>query len=336
MERFPEGDVTISSRPLAAQRLGHARHRPRARQSDEAMWRDGCITAPSAAVSCDLAREDDRELVEDDADSALFGSDWTHFFKPCDWKRFAASPLASQNLLEESLDFLEESAAAEVKRRKERKYTSPVPEPMKADKARTGTLSKHSCEGITASALSRGLTMPILPQQSLGNGRRASPNISWDPSTQIQPGASVMHAGPPWNSRIQVQQPPVQPMLMRPFNDSLSNQSGQTLLIPRAGATLAPKSAAAQSQDRQPPMRALHESQAISIFLEKRSGNKDHNLSGRLAHRYGVTSKTVRDIWRMRTWRRSTEPFWTLSDRQEFLRHQTAHVPNSKCSFAGS
>ena len=358
---------------------------------DAAMLRDGCTTAPSAAVSYGPGREEDRELVEDDPDSALFGPDWKQFFKRLDWKRFAASPLASQNLLEESLDFLEESAAAEVKRRNERNYTSPVPEPIKADKARTGIL-KYSCEGTTPSALSRGSTMPILPQQrfgnsmgaspniswnpstlgasvfyasscegntpaalsrgstmpilpqqSFGNGMGASPNILWNPSTQMQLGASVMHAsveavalGPPeWNSRIHVQQPPVQPMLM-PFNISLLNQAGQTLLMPPAGAALAPNSAPAESQDSQPPVRSLDESQAISIFLEKRSGNKDHTLSGRLAHRYGVTSKTVRDIWRMRTWKRSTEPYWTLSDRQEFLRRQTAHVPNSNGSSAGT
>ena len=55
----------------------------------------------------------------------------------------------------------------------------------------------------------------------------------------------------------------------------------------------------------------LDEAAVVQIFLAKHSnpGVRDLNLSGRLAREYGVTSKAVRDIWNMRTWKSVTEPY---------------------------
>jgi hypothetical protein len=34
------------------------------------------------------------------------------------------------------------------------------------------------------------------------------------------------------------------------------------------------------------------------------------------AHFFGITRKAVRNIWKMRTWRKTTEPFWDAEERQ--------------------
>lgn len=54
----------------------------------------------------------------------------------------------------------------------------------------------------------------------------------------------------------------------------------------------------------------LDRKSVVQIFLAKHMGERDVHLSGKLAHKYGVTAKTVRDIWAMRTWTQVTEPFW--------------------------
>jgi hypothetical protein len=48
----------------------------------------------------------------------------------------------------------------------------------------------------------------------------------------------------------------------------------------------------------------------IQIFLARRDKLQRRGLAGRLARQYGVTSKAVRDIWTLRTWKRTTQPFW--------------------------
>jgi hypothetical protein len=70
-----------------------------------------------------------------------------------------------------------------------------------------------------------------------------------------------------------------------------------------------------------PPMHRsrsyLTEASAITIFLAKRSEKGQRSsLGSRLADDFGITSKAVRDIWKMRTWRKTTEPFWNAEERQ--------------------
>ena len=61
----------------------------------------------------------------------------------------------------------------------------------------------------------------------------------------------------------------------------------------------------------------LTEASAITIFLAKRSEKGQRSsLGSRLADDFGITSKAVRDIWKMRTWRKTTEPFWNAEERQ--------------------
>ena len=60
----------------------------------------------------------------------------------------------------------------------------------------------------------------------------------------------------------------------------------------------------------------LDRASAVRIFLAKHAsaealGSKS-DLSGRLALEYCVTPKAVRDIWNGRTWRKATQPFWSV------------------------
>jgi hypothetical protein len=65
--------------------------------------------------------------------------------------------------------------------------------------------------------------------------------------------------------------------------------------------------------------REITESDAIDIFQAKiqRSGVD----SARLALRYGITAKAVRDIWVMRTWITTTMSYWTKEDTLQYLRY---------------
>jgi hypothetical protein len=61
---------------------------------------------------------------------------------------------------------------------------------------------------------------------------------------------------------------------------------------------------------------SLKEHQAIEIF-ELKLKNNGHKLSGTtVARSYGVTEKTVRDIWTRRTWRQET---WHLDTSQSLV-----------------
>ena len=56
----------------------------------------------------------------------------------------------------------------------------------------------------------------------------------------------------------------------------------------------------------------LDETSVIQIFLAGHLGKRYRGLSGKLAQKYGVTSKTVRDIWTRRTWGSVTLPYVAL------------------------
>ena len=59
---------------------------------------------------------------------------------------------------------------------------------------------------------------------------------------------------------------------------------------------------------------ALDETAVIQIFLAKLASAEARGsrsgLSAKLGEEYGVTSKCVRDIWKMRTWKHVTLPYW--------------------------
>ena len=67
-------------------------------------------------------------------------------------------------------------------------------------------------------------------------------------------------------------------------------------------------------------MTKISQEVAISIFMAKKSRrSKRDNLASTLAARYGITSRSVRGIWNLRTWAHATKPFWTTDDHYIFL-----------------
>ena len=64
--------------------------------------------------------------------------------------------------------------------------------------------------------------------------------------------------------------------------------------------------------------REITEDEAIEIFQAKM--NRTGADSTRLALRYGITAKAVRDVWVMRSWITTTMPFWTKEDVLQYLR----------------
>jgi len=68
----------------------------------------------------------------------------------------------------------------------------------------------------------------------------------------------------------------------------------------------------------------LSSNEAVRIFLAAKHGRtKRDRLALRLAHDFGITPKAVRDIWNLRTWARTTKPYWSPSD---FLKGQPCTV----------
>ena len=53
----------------------------------------------------------------------------------------------------------------------------------------------------------------------------------------------------------------------------------------------------------------------IYIFYQ----NFRDTLSAVLAEKHGITSKAVRDVWKLRTWAWVTMPYWTQDDIDTFL-----------------
>ena len=83
-----------------------------------------------------------------------------------------------------------------------------------------------------------------------------------------------------------------------------------------ASAPLSGKQPLATSSPNSRPH--LDETSVIQIFLAgnlDNVGTRDASLSGRLAQQYGVTAKTVRDIWSRRTWWSVTEPYVALIEQ---------------------
>jgi hypothetical protein len=59
--------------------------------------------------------------------------------------------------------------------------------------------------------------------------------------------------------------------------------------------------------------------QAIQIFEAKADREVRDTLAASVAARFGITAKAVRDIWNLRTWVQTTEPYWTPADHAHFL-----------------
>ena len=68
---------------------------------------------------------------------------------------------------------------------------------------------------------------------------------------------------------------------------------------------------------------------ARMIYEVKRNGKTPHDAA-RLAVQYGITAKTVRDIWTHRTWRHATVSLWTLHETKEYVKTKLC----SSCSCA--
>ena len=69
-------------------------------------------------------------------------------------------------------------------------------------------------------------------------------------------------------------------------------------------------------------MAKISQEVAIAIFVAKKSRahrSRRDNLASTLAARYGITSRSVRGIWNLRTWAHATQPFWTTDDHKIFL-----------------
>jgi hypothetical protein len=62
---------------------------------------------------------------------------------------------------------------------------------------------------------------------------------------------------------------------------------------------------------------------AILIFnAAKHDRSKRDRLATRFAIEFGITPKAVRDIWNLRTWVKTTKPFWSQVDETNFLRRE--------------
>ena len=65
--------------------------------------------------------------------------------------------------------------------------------------------------------------------------------------------------------------------------------------------------------------RILTEAEVTTIFLSRleRSGNRRSQLASKLAEQFGVAPRTIRDIWNLRTWVKTTRPLWSNADLVE-------------------
>ncbi len=67
--------------------------------------------------------------------------------------------------------------------------------------------------------------------------------------------------------------------------------------------------------------------QAIQIFEAKADREVRDTLAASVATQFGITSKAVRDIWKLRTWVQTTKPYWTQADHDDFFPDQAPITP---------
>ena len=74
----------------------------------------------------------------------------------------------------------------------------------------------------------------------------------------------------------------------------------------------------------------ISQADAIIIFVAKQQTRKTRDrLASRLAHKYGITSRAVTDIWNLRTWFGTTRPYWTELDAAHFARKRQRKMSNA-------
>jgi hypothetical protein len=114
--------------------------------------------------------------------------------------------------------------------------------------------------------------------------------------------------------------------------------------VRRAGTNVLEKSAFASAKphvcgarNAAPGVCVLTAEEAIEIFVvrKERSGRQDQ-VATRLALRFDVTPRTVRDIWNLRTsslqWTETTRQLWSSADvvREANSKHQCACAPEAQ------
>jgi hypothetical protein len=101
--------------------------------------------------------------------------------------------------------------------------------------------------------------------------------------------------------------------------------------------TLAAESSAGTLPASSPPhnssvgtWKILTEEEVATIFQARleRSGRRCQ-LASKLAERFGIASRTVRDIWNLKTWVKTTRPLWSNA---EIVREVTSRAQKSQHS----
>jgi len=59
----------------------------------------------------------------------------------------------------------------------------------------------------------------------------------------------------------------------------------------------------------------LKDADAVAIYLQKSSKDRDRGTAAQCAKQYGITAKAVRDVWNHRTWANQTFRYWTEQER---------------------
>ena len=108
-------------------------------------------------------------------------------------------------------------------------------------------------------------------------------------------------------------------------------RSGTDVLEKSAFASAKPHVGGARNAAR--GVCVLTAEEAIEIFVarKERWGRRDQ-VATRLALRFGVAPRTVRDIWNLRTWTETTRQLWSSADvaREANSKHQCACAPEAQ------
>ena len=75
-------------------------------------------------------------------------------------------------------------------------------------------------------------------------------------------------------------------------------------------------------------------SDAVKIYKAKL--RKTRHDAARLAAKFGVTAKAIRDIWRRRTWKRTTVHLWSRQETQNDMNNCETRLVADKASRAAA
>jgi len=73
---------------------------------------------------------------------------------------------------------------------------------------------------------------------------------------------------------------------------------------------------------------ALTAEAATTVFLAKR--HLKNGLLQLLATEFSISTKAVRDIWELRTWSRTTEPYWTPEEGAKYIDKHAKAAANKR------